>query len=101
MQTPSTTRPTSPALTERPGDTTNGESPELRTPLAPMLNYIAVIKTATDEAIFNLDVSDVNVNKRRVMSSAQDMCTEMVSKGYEGKVKLQDIMDMAVKMAKK
>ncbi|KAI4610003.1 hypothetical protein J4E83_008568 [Alternaria metachromatica] len=101
IQTPSTTRPNSPALTERPVDTTNGESSELGTPLAPMLNYIAVIKTATDEAIFSLDISDVNEKKRRVMSSAQDMCTEMVSKGYEGKVKLQDIMDMAVKMAKK
>jgi hypothetical protein len=29
------------------------------------------------------------------------MCTEMVSKGYGDKVKLQDIMDMAVKLAKK
>lgn len=66
-----------------------------------MLNYIAVIKTATDKAIFNLDISDIDVNTRRVISRAQDMCTEMVSKGYEGKVKLQDIMDMAVKMAKK
>jgi hypothetical protein len=29
------------------------------------------------------------------------MCTQMVEKGYGGTVKLQDILDMAVKMAAK
>lgn len=32
---------------------------------------------------------------------ATGMCTDMVVKGYGGKVKLQDIMDIAVKMAMK
>jgi hypothetical protein len=101
MHTPLTTRPTSPALTERPEDTNSGDSNARKPPLPPVLEYIAVIRTGTDKAIFHLDISDVNEKKRRVMNSAKDMCTEMVSKGYEGKVKLQDIMDMAVKMAKK
>ena len=64
-----------------------------------MLKYIAVIETATDKAIFNLDISDVNEKKHRLMRTTQGMCTDMVSNGYEGKVKLQDIMDMVVEIA--
>ena len=98
MDTPSTTRATSPALTERPA---NADADDEPTKL-PTLKYIAIIETDSDnKAIFDLEFADVNQDKHKVLVIAQDMCTEMVSKGYESKVKLQDIMEMAVKMAKK
>ncbi|KAG9193371.1 hypothetical protein G6011_03406 [Alternaria panax] len=98
MNTLPTTRTTSPALTERQ-DVTADESTEQQAILPPTLKYIAIIETHTDKAFFNLDISDINEKKRKVINSAKEMCTEMVFKGYGGKVKLQDIMDMAVKMA--
>ncbi|KAI4698924.1 hypothetical protein J4E81_005536 [Alternaria sp. BMP 2799] len=98
MGTPSTTRATSPVLTER-ADNDTAESDAIK---LPTLKYIAIIETDNDnKAIFDLEFADVNQDKHKVLVIAKDMCTEMVSKGYESKVKLQDIMEMAVKMAKK
>ena len=96
--TPSTTRTTSPALTER-ADNDTAESDAIK---LPTIKYITIIETDNDnKAIFDLEFADVNQDKHKVLVIAKDMCTEMVSKGYESKVKLQDIMEMAVKMAKK
>ncbi|KAL1799221.1 hypothetical protein ACET3X_003258 [Alternaria dauci] len=67
----------------------------------PTLKYVAVIETDTDKAIYALEPSHVNEKDRKLMDSAQAMCNAMISKGYGGKVKLQDMMDIAVKMAKK
>ncbi|KAI4908143.1 hypothetical protein J4E90_008767 [Alternaria incomplexa] len=86
------------ALTER-ADNDTAESDAIK---LPTLKYIAIIETDNDnKAIFDLEFADVNQDKHKVLVIAKDMCTEMVSKGYESKVKLQDIMEMAVKMAKK
>ncbi|KAI4916315.1 uncharacterized protein J4E92_009232 [Alternaria infectoria] len=86
------------ALTER-ADNDTAESNAIK---LPTLKYIAIIETDNDnKAIFDLEYPEVNQDKHKVLVIAKDMCTEMVSKGYESKVKLQDIMEMAVKMAKK
>ncbi|CAN9210321.1 unnamed protein product [Alternaria alternata] len=54
------------------------------------------------ESLSAVDESSTNPQKKRkIINSAKEMCTQMVSKGYGGKVKLQDIMDTALNMAKK
>jgi hypothetical protein len=98
MHTPSTTRPTSPALTERPNGTENGNDCDKRPTKPPTLKYIAIIETDTDKAFYNFDSSDINQKKHVVLVRAKEMHTEMMAKGYEGNIKLQDIMDIAVKM---
>ncbi|CAN9210013.1 hypothetical protein AA0117_g2661 [Alternaria alternata] len=67
----------------------------------PTLKYVAIIEAHTDKAFFKFSPSDINEKKRKIINSAKDMCTQMVSKGYGGKVKRQDIMDTALNMAKK
>jgi hypothetical protein len=98
IHTPSTTRPTSPALTERPNGTANGNDCDKRPTKPPTLKYIAIIETDTDKAFYNFDSSDINQKKHVVLVRAKEMHTEMMAKGYEGNIKLQDIMDIAVKM---
>jgi hypothetical protein len=99
MNTPSTSRSISLALTEHP-DKITSDITEQQAVLPPTLKYIAIIETNTDKAFFNFDPSDINEKKREILNSAKEMCIQMVSKGYGGKVKLQDIMDIAVDMAK-
>ena len=67
----------------------------------PTLKYVAIIEAHTDKAFFKFSLSGINEKKRKSINSAKDMCTQMVSKGYGGKVKRQDIMDTALNMAKK
>ena len=100
MNTPSTSRSISLALTEHPDNTTS-DITEQQAVLPPTLKYIAIIETNTDKAFLNFDPSDINEKKREILNSAKEMCTQMVSKGYGGKVKRQDIMDTALNMAKK
>ncbi|CAI9628572.1 hypothetical protein GT037_002016 [Alternaria burnsii] len=99
MNTPSTSRSISPDLTEHSDNITSNMT-EQQAVLPPTLKYIAIIETNTNKAFFNFDPSDINEKKREILNSAKDMCTQMVSKGYGGKVKLQDIMDIVVDMAK-
>jgi hypothetical protein len=100
MHTPSTTRDTFPALTEHPANTANDNCRDKQPTKLPTLKYVAIIETDTDQAFFNLNSSDINEKKRKVLENAKEMCTEMASEVYGGKVKLQDIMDMVFKMAK-
>jgi hypothetical protein len=99
MLTPSETRATSPALTERPTSLERNQNQQ-PTPIQ-TLRYIALIETSTYEAIFDLEPADINAETHKTLHTAKDICTQMVAKGYGGAVKLQDILDMAVKMAAK
>ena len=101
MDTPSTTRATSPALTERQGDFTANRTTESKVAEPPTLKYIAVIETATEKAIFNLDTNKVDEKQHKILVNAKDMCNEMASMSYGGKTKLQDVMDLTVQMATK
>ena len=101
MDTPSTSRATSPALTERQGDFTANRTTESKPAEPPTLKYIAVIETATEKAIFNLDIKKRDEKQHKILVNAKDMCHEMASKGYDGKTKLQEVMDMTVQMATK
>jgi hypothetical protein len=101
MLTPSTTRSASLAPTERSITTEKGDRSETTTIEKPTLRYIALIETSTDEAIFDLEPADINAETNKTLHTAKDMCTQMVAKGYGGTVKMQDILDMAVKLAEK
>jgi outer membrane protein OmpA-like peptidoglycan-associated protein len=100
MHTPLTTRASSPALTEHPGNTANDDSREEQPTKLPTLEYTAIIRTDTDEILFDLGSSDINQKTRKVLDNMKEMCTGIRLQDYGGKAKLQNIMDMASKMAK-
>ncbi|KAI4678422.1 uncharacterized protein J4E84_008677 [Alternaria hordeiaustralica] len=101
MDTPSTTRAPSPALTERQDNPTADRATESKPIEPPTLKYIAVIETANDKAVFNLDTNKVDEKQHKILVNAKEMCDEMVSMSYGGKTKLQDVMDLTVQMATK
>ncbi|KAF1936605.1 hypothetical protein EJ02DRAFT_515706 [Clathrospora elynae] len=106
--TPSTTRATSPPLTERPISTnsddddeennhtdSSNKSFELAT-----LKYIAILETSTDKAIFDLNpLIDISAGVRNVLDSAKGMCDQLICTGYGENVNLQDILDVAAGMS--
>jgi len=101
MDTPSTTRANSPVPIERQGHPDSNRTIKSKPAEPPTLKYIAVIETATEKAIFNIDINKVDEKQHKILVNAKDMCNEMASKGYDGKMKLQDVMDMTVQMATK
>ncbi|RAR02081.1 hypothetical protein DDE83_008701 [Stemphylium lycopersici] len=100
--TPSITRSTSPAITERslePGqDETRRDCSTMSTEL-PTLEFMAIIETSTDKAMFRMGGSDIHDTARARAYTGLNMCEHMIRKGYGGKVKLQDIIDMALRTA--
>ncbi|KAE8829692.1 hypothetical protein HRS9122_09507 [Pyrenophora teres f. teres] len=99
-----TTRTASPAPTERPFEYNNDYKDHQRKdepPKLPKLKYVAIIETETDKAVYNIEPRRINGEVRKKLESAKEMCDEMVMLGYESKVKLQDVMDVGMKMAKK
>ncbi|CAA9962839.1 hypothetical protein PTMSG1_06207 [Pyrenophora teres f. maculata] len=99
-----TTRTASPAPTERPFEYNNDYKDHQRKdepPKLPKLKYVAIIETETDKAVYNIEPRRINGEVRKRLESAKEMCDEMVMLGYGGKVKLQDVMDVGMKMARK
>ncbi|CAE7185243.1 hypothetical protein PTNB85_07068 [Pyrenophora teres f. teres] len=99
-----TTRAASPAPTERPFQYNNDYKDHQRKdepPKLPKLKYVAIIETETDKAVYNIEPRRINGEVRKKLESAKEMCDEMIMLGYEGKVKLQDFMDVGMKMARK
>ncbi|KAI2476646.1 hypothetical protein Ptr902_11993 [Pyrenophora tritici-repentis] len=100
--TPPTTRATSPAPTERTAESNSKSKDHQRKqepPKLPTLKYVAIIETETDKAICELKPECVDEEVCKLVNSAKEMCDKMFKKGYEGKVKLQDIMDIGLDMA--
>jgi hypothetical protein len=101
MLTPSATRATSPALTERPINPERDDQAKHSGASSvefPTLKYMAVLETSTDKAIFEIEPKYVNDTIRNKMAVGSKVCTQMIGKGYGEKVKMQDIFDVAVQL---
>ncbi|RMZ68295.1 hypothetical protein GMOD_00004517 [Pyrenophora seminiperda CCB06] len=105
QDTPPITRTASPALTERQINykrtTAEGDQRKNEPPKQPTLQYVCIIETEEDQAIYKISPGKVDKGVRKKLAVAKDMCDEMVRMGYGGKVKLQDVMDMGIRMANK
>ena len=97
IPTPSTTRTTSPALTEFPADDSKNDDKSGSATDSTYVRAFVPPDTRIDKAFFVLYISEDK--DKRVKFKVNDACLEQIIKVYGEKASMIDVVELAIEMA--